>query len=366
MYPENELYVPMLKAKQGELNALSHLKDGAQCLLKPFLDIPRPTDVTGVDVYLKKVSGKIGQAWGGEDTFYVDLSDFPLQLRCGNGRHPLAVCHESLHEVGGKPIPVYGFDRDDDYLRAICRLPELGRWGLCVRLDEDDFVSEEELGGRINQLLTLTGLSMRDVDILIDLRSIIAVSPQALMGIARRGVAWVLGIGRFRSITLAASNFPKDVSGVRRDSVGFVERREFALWQEIHEAFSRQVRVSFGDYGIVHPDFVGGIIAPNRNAKIRYTLESSWMIVRGHAVNETQGAIQNPELSETLVSRREFLGPQFSWGDDYINKCAAREVGPGNPTTWVSVDTSHHLALTSSQVANAVQVITRATEGARV
>lgn len=76
-----------------------------------------------------------------------------------------------------------------------------------------------------------------------------------------------------------------------------------------------------------------------------------WLVIKGRNVRQ-YGFEQYFELCGALVNRNEYSGAGFSWADDYIAKCAGRESGPGNATTWRKVGTNHHLTLVARQLAS--------------
>ncbi len=88
------------------------------------------------------------------------------------------------------------------------------------------------------------------------------------------------------------------------------------------------------------------------SASIRYTISDEWLILKGRNVRE-HGFDQYFELSRQLVQLPEYSGEEFSWGDRWIRRCARREIGPGNATTWRKVGTNHHLVLVAQDLANA-------------
>jgi hypothetical protein len=103
---------------------------------------------------------------------------------------------------------------------------------------------------------------------------------------------------------------------------------------------------------VLNPEFTEPIdprkIKPS--AKIRYTRESDWIILKGTAYRKNPK--QFHQLAAGIASETGYLEMGFSWGDDYIAGCAKMQVGPGNLETWVRVDTNHHIELVSEQIAN--------------
>ncbi len=68
------------------------------------------------------------------------------------------------------------------------------------------------------------------------------------------------------------------------------------------------------------------------SASIRYTAENEWLIFRGRSLREIRygGYGQFRTLSTQVVNHAAYRGPRFSWGDEYLFRCAHSLVGTGN------------------------------------
>lgn len=154
-------------------------------------------------------------------------------------------------------------------------------------------------------------------------------------------------------MTLAAGAFPQSLSDCPPDSISFLPRADWTLWHSLVARSANLARVpDFGDYAVAHPllsDVDPQTMRPS--AAIRYTIDDHWLVLKARGVIKG-GYDQFHQLCSQLVARSEYSGSSFSWGDNYIDQCAARNDGPGNLTTWVSVRTSHHLKFVVHQIAN--------------
>jgi hypothetical protein len=139
---------------------------------------------------------------------------------------------------------------------------------------------------------------------------------------------------------------------VRTGKVGEVERIEYRIWSDLVARRLKRTPV-FGDYGVVHPELT--YIDPkmvNASAAIKYTLSDRWLIVRGRSLRQSpEGFTQFYGLSRSLAKMKEFMGSDYSWGDEEIQKRAERKGTTGNLTTWVAVATNHHVTFVANQVA---------------
>jgi hypothetical protein len=342
--------MPFLKAEAGEADAMKRLNLDIRHGITPFFDVPRLTKKETLDQKLEKASKYIIQAMGPIQVLFVDTFDIPLQERCNNGEHPVTVLHNTLISNNLSPVPVYGFDRDEDYLKAILNLPHFQSVGLCLRLDDQDISIPESLPREVLNFCSKINLPPDKLDIIIDHRSVIAKKEDVLLDQSVEAIYALYNDCRYRSITLAGSNYPNDVTPIPVDSIGYLPRKEYKLWKDVSSILGKRVAIRFGDYGVLHPDFTDRESFAHINAKIRYTIEDSWMIARGHSLREPPKSGQYFELAEKVRMSPHYCGPSFSYGDERINLCAHRQSGPGNPRTWVGVDMSHHLHFVTLQV----------------
>ena len=57
-------------------------------------------------------------------------------------------------------------------------------------------------------------------------------------------------------------------------------------------------------------------------------------------------------IAQSVTDHPAYMGEDFSWGDEYIAKCARKEAKPGNPKTWVTVAINHHITFVVNQLSN--------------
>ena len=158
----------------------------------------------------------------------------------------------------------------------------------------------------------------------------------------------------WRSVTLAATSFPESLASFSSQAATTMERPEWQIWEQLATAESSVRDLFYGDYGIASPEpFQMDPRMMKLGAKIKYTLDESWLIIKGTGIKRG-GSAQFHSLAEWLVSSKHYYGADFSWGDGLIGKCAKREVGPGSQTTWVSVGMNHHFAVTAAKLSKLI------------
>lgn len=359
-------YVPVLKGKDGEFRALAHLAANAIHNVTPFIDIPRrDLDLdtnqprNNIDVYLEKKAKKIHRAWGTTRQIFVDVFDLDLELRIPSGTHFVEYLFSRLRNYDVQAIPVIGLDRSEDteYVDAVRNVVSTDKRGVCVRLLYEDLEMTTDTYSDVDDLIRTLGLSRRSVHLLMDFRSVTEADLYAVADMATDFLANLPDITDWKTITLSSSGFPENLGGILPRSIDTLPRTELDLRDELVARRRNIPRFpAFADYGICHPDildFDPRVHTPS--AAIRYTIEREWLIIKAGSIKRYR-LDQFRELSNTLRRRPEYYGPNYSWGDNYINECANYAVGKGNLTTWRQVGTNHHITLVGSQIANSLSI----------
>lgn len=353
------VYMPILKAKRGELDALRMLPPETRSRMMPLIEVaPIPLDwdeereVKSVNDHLDRLGERLRNAWPDNLPFLVDLNWLSPELRMDSGIHPLAAVFEDLRCKSLLAAPVADLDRDAAYRAAVKSVVTIDRRGAGLRVLSEDCEDSRVLADQIDAFLRECALNAAEVDLILDLGDISGsqVVPWALF--ARATINSLPHLKGWRSLVLAATAFPKDLSGFSGGTVSLVPRTEWLIWKTIAKAAEKvERRPLFGDYGISNPELVE--IDPRlmrMSASLRYTVDENWVIPKGRNVRQ-HGFQQSQALCAMLKNRPDFAGPQFSWGDNWIDQRAEGGVGPGNATTWRQVGTNHHLAFVVDQIA---------------
>jgi hypothetical protein len=356
-------YVPLLKGKVGEFDAIGRIPMSKKATFTPFLDIPQMAvesseeAPSSLDDYLDRKVSRLAKAWDCEDRpVLIDLFDTDPSARTNDGKHPLVKTFDLLRKAGVQAIPATGLDRDEAYQKAVREIVDVDKRGVCFRMLREDLASGYALSGALGDLLDRFGIERGEADLLLDFRKVEADAADDVGATVAKVVNSLSGVTDWRSLVFSGSNMPQSLAeDVKAGTVGEVERVEYRIWSDLLSRRLKRVPF-FGDYGIVHPELT--YIDPkmvNASAAIRYTLSDRWLIVRGRSLRQSpEGFAQFYGLSRTLAKRKEFMGADYSWGDEEIQKRANREGTTGNLTTWVAVATNHHVTFVANQVAAAL------------
>lgn len=362
MLPE---YVPILKTKKGEIDALSKLDTIKANRILPVFELPAFSrsireakrfqhQVSPTAAYLNELAEMISSVRRKKRCF-VDIRAWAPNTTIENGEHIINYTYNRLAhlEVKVDPIINYDFWDDPEYRQAFLSLTLSNDSMLCIRLESDALEDMDDPAyflDRLEDIIYSVGVAVEKCSVLIDFRDVTRSSvvdiqesvEKVLEVLARLSISYVVMAGCSLSPNVANS-----VAEI--NSSGIVLRKEMIAWKAIKGA-KPGLRLVFGDYGIRNPNVEEDIIAPHANGKIRYTISNKYFVIRGHSIQYFDKGKQCHRLAKELVESPHYMEENFSWGDEYIKKCSNFEVGPGNSTTWISVDTNHHITSVVNEV----------------
>lgn len=351
-------YVPLVKWKLGEYQALMRLSPASKDALTPLIEIPpigfdheNQRDAKTIDEHLLSFGRRLREKWQSRPCF-VDLSLLEPTEEMANGSHPVTHVFEQVRVNGCSAIPVIRLSSDRAYRRAVADAMAADRGGVSLRLTVRDF-ERTNLAGDVADLLTAVNIRAPDVDLVLDMET--QPHGQIARVFSRTMITLINEIpllARWRSFVIAGTAYPENVSNIR-PPFGMVPRTEWAIYKAVTAILPATVRLpTYGDYTVSYPILPGiDMRMVDPIAKLRYTTENDWYIGRGAQV-KANGFEQYRAMCETLVDQPFFMGSGFSDGDRVIAECAAGTGSTGNLTVWASVATNHHLTQVVGDLAN--------------
>lgn len=345
-------YVPCLRWKQGEYQAVYQLPCAVKKRITPLIEIPEigydfetKKANKSVDDHLALQAKRIKKKWGTRLCF-VDLRHISMDLRMVDGTHPVSYIFSELRKEScqGIPIATIEIERDPCYQQAMKQVIHEDNQGICLRITLEQ-AAMEDIKEKITALLTRIDSSVSECNLVLDYGAPNFCPLDGFCEVVEDIIKKLPNLAKWRTFTLLGTSFPKSMAEVRdRDEV--LPRYEWNLYKKLVRALSiAGVRLpTFGDYTISHPDVPNldwRLVKPA--ASIRYTVDDAWYIVKGQNVRDNRFA-QYQGHCKTVIASRYYCGPTFSIGDKYIADCAAGKESTGNLTTWRKVGTNHHLA----------------------
>lgn len=345
-------YVPILKAKRGEMQALRNASEATRKCLTPLVEAPYVDSSEVQPGTIAPAIARLPNALEGAcgmDPFLLDLGLVASDPALADGEHPVARVFADLRKRGLQAIPVTDLRRDEDFEDAIDAVVKTDQRGLCVRLDPEDFDDIDAAFDEVDQIINRIALTPDDIDLVLDFGEIEPRQAGSLGLVAAGLITPLRHLDDWRTLTLAATSFPR-VADFGADSLNTAPRAEWALWDRLRGR-GLQRTPTFSDYGITGTQTgepgTASMFAPSPN--LRYSTDTHYTIYK--ARHPRHGYEQFNALCAKIVTSSEFRGSSFSAGDDYISRCAADTDGPGNASKWLEAGTSHHLAVVTTQLA---------------
>ncbi|MDO7787232.1 beta family protein [Desulforamulus aquiferis] len=353
---DSKYYVPILKWKRGEQKALEFLSDQHKERLTPLIEIvPIPYDYANdrpqkaIDDHLKDIGNQLSTSWGKEKPIFLDLYWLDDSERLKDDRHPLEFIRSEASQKGINLIPVTGTTRSDDYNEAVKEAYIQDKLGVCIRLEDEDFL---DIDSALEDLLEQLCVKPEQVDLVIDFKYTSPSDERKNILSMVSVINSIANINVWRNLILCCSAFPENMSGLPNDIITPIPRTEWITWKALVNTKKIRRMPVFGDYCIGSPGYVE--MDPrimNMTANVRYTVENDWLIAKGKSIKK-HGGEQYYALCQGLTRHPQYCGHAFSWADQVIFDCAKRKCGPGNAETWRRVGTNHHLSFVVEQLSS--------------
>ena len=336
-------YVPVLKVKRGEKNALQLVPLDLREEITPLLEI----------VEWRKSTEKPTLS-GHLDTVFKDLAkSLRLYPRCFLDSRELEPEGEAAADevftravdAGIKFTPVTGLSRTSD---ASAALKHSDR-GLAIRLTRAEFEAGN-LSSLLRHFMTRHTVEYEATDLIVDLGPVGDMVTDGVTRFATQFLGDVPNPGSWRTLTLSASAFPLSMGVVGRNSHAVVARAEWLAWRNHLRDGGRVRRVpAYSDCTIQHPSGVEGFDPKlmQVSATVRYTLSESWLLIKGESTRRNPARLQFPRLAKQLVYghlRDRFHGKPHCQGCTSIKAAADGQPGFGSAEAWRRIGTVHHIA----------------------
>ncbi|GLG82597.1 beta family protein [Acinetobacter calcoaceticus] len=360
-------YVPIMKAKKGELDAIEsiraeQLQYQIQPLFHPLFDMPNvfKKDASRIADVTKRCE-RIGILWNGNIALVDGYFWKPSEALLENGEHFLTYTYNKLFTLGVKVVPVIGYDRWFDQMSSLynhtmknLNYPDAPYF--CIRLDGDAMYDIDEpdfFKEQLDSILSDLKLSESNCAILLDFGdvSVNRITVEQMLSKSSDFLE-ILSEYDFKYIAISGASYPESVAEAihDHDTDGSVLRKEMVVWQTLRKMFPN-VRLKFGDHGARHPAPEKEIRNKHTNGKIVYTIDLNYFVVRGHPFSRDGNQAHRKQLAERLVNSIYYEGDDYSWGDKKILECAnGVKKFIGNSTQWVAIDTSHHITYVLEEV----------------
>ena len=351
-------YVPCLRWKLGEYQAVLQLSASDRELITPLIEIPEigydfetATPKKSCDEHLSPQAKRINNKWG-DGLCFVDLNHIGAEQRMINGTHPVTYIFSGLREAECSAIPVTSLDRDEQYQQAVKRVVQQDGQGICLRISLEQ-AAKTTIGQDIEALLKKLEVQIRECDLILDYGAPNFEPIAGFSKVIKHIIRKLPNLIEWRTFSILGTSFPYSMAEVK-GRAELLPRYEWILYKKLVSSLNDAgVRLpTFGDYAISHPNMPNldwRLVKPA--ATIRYTANDAWYIIKGPNVRDNKFTQYRDHCRSVIVSTH-YCGTTFSKGDQYIADCAKGTASTGNLTTWRKVGTNHHLAKVLKDIAN--------------
>lgn len=338
-------YIPILKWKKGEQEALKHLTDEQKNRILPILEL---VNYEGPETIINNIKDCYSNPVY-IDTIIADEEDRDFLI--------------SIIEEGEKNnIEIYPICYIDDLADLFIKLPSYtNRLGIKIPVPEDiDGPSYESIFTLLkkfqNEYKVLLDIIL-DLDFINDKRDANRQFKDAKEVINE----YLLHKNFYNLIIISATSFPESLSSVPAGAKVNYYRFDILIYKKLLEFFNKtdiKDKLIYSDYGVTKytdSDIDFSKLRHGILPKIRYTLDTSYLILKGERERMTRKLIKNyVDLAKEIIESDYYYGENFSYGDLEIKERALgiNKKGPGNNTNWVTISANHHIAVVIEQLSN--------------
>jgi hypothetical protein len=346
----NKFYVPILKWKKGEQEALKNLTNDRQSKITPLIEI---IDYQRPDVFLECL--KVCYPF----PVFIDTI-----IAAEDDRDFLLSILQESHTHDQQIYPIFYFD---DLQEAELFAKAGTHIGIRIPLPEDiDGPSYADLFDAIKKLKL--GYKEMLIDLILDAN---IISEKIDANRQFREVkdvikCFLLDEIFYNSVIISSTSFPESISSVPAGGLASFSRYDFKIFERVHEdpLFSKiKDYLIYSDYGVTkftdtEIDFsIVRYILP----KVKYTTCDKYLVLKGQKDRNTRKTIVGyKELSNKVIDLEDYYGENFSHGDLEIKERALglNKKGPGNNTNWVTIAANHHIAVVLEQLSSLYETST--------
>lgn len=325
-------YVPTLRWKKGEYEALATLDDGLKDRILPNIILPpisardneKNQKLTG-DEFAPVQIGRLAKYWGRRPC----LVDFRF-IEFGNGilsdARVFTAFLSTSAKLGCAIIPLFDLQLNEHRLSSIRDYWLQTKYGLALRLSLSD-LDRKGLDAIVQKRLLALNAKPSDCILLIDFSDADLSHPQEFARFAHDWLFKLQQTGMWQRTVIQATNYPEQ-NPAKPNGSAKIGRNEWLVWEQLFGLDPRVRELAmFGDFGADNAkiDFAGG-----------YAIRQKWIVARA----ADNGSIR--EVANRIAALDEFDGPDFSVGDQLIASWASGSATSGGAFEWRKANMSHH------------------------
>jgi hypothetical protein len=333
-------YIPNLRWKRGEKNALSDLTTSSKTGIWPLFLLgadqfkPRKATKTKPPVPASVIVATDIQSIWGQSPFYLDAS--PISPTPGS--HRFIDIASECRSLGLNLIPATRLGVHSDYENAVLKTASTDGRGVCLRIDLQEMTT-------MASWVSAWPVPMSETDILVDFGD--QVTQVAALGPSLNHAFQTMYQGNaWRSATIAGTSMPENFMGLNA-GLHTIDRREKKLWEQLTTS-GLPFNLNYGDYASVTTAAPPPGIAWGYPISVRYTLDDAFLICRGVRTMGAGSKDMDIQLVGHAQSINKYPGRHplgHCWADIEIDAIAARSSKPQGLEHWVRIGVNRHIEL---------------------
>ncbi|HKN93056.1 MAG TPA: hypothetical protein VJU60_01885 [Thermoleophilaceae bacterium] len=329
-------YVPVIRGRDCELDALAWLPDGVKKHVMPLVEIEPGA--------LGRAPRALASSWGSSQPVLLDtvLLDHGATETL---EHELVELFEHCRAVV-HAVPVGGIGRGIDHTAALAGVVAAQRHGAALRVTPHDLTRNAPRERRLDAWLAVVDLAPDQVDLVIDLGEVREPSHVSSLLAAHDALSELPYAQEWRSVTLAAAAFPTAPADGGCDYEDLSDRLDWRLWRLVADGELPRAP-GFGDH-VVRPPGMGDA---GCGATIAYTTGCSWLVVKRGRIAPRSDELR--AASQALLARPEFAGARHCRGCALIEEFATGN-SPGGLEGWRAAGVCHHIETSVAELTTLV------------
>jgi len=349
-------YIPVLRWRLAEYQALLRLSDDAKDRVVPIIMVP-PLEYDPEDGRLKKTiqevvapfAKRVNLKWN-ERSAWIDFDSSLVNGNMDDGVAVVTHVFNELREFNSPAVPISWLDAGENVIGAVREIQRVDRRGIGVRLKLENLMAVD-ISNRIKSLAQKLDTGYSEIDLILELGK--SFEPyEAFSNALFAGLSRVSILNKFRSFVLTGTSMLESLGEI--DTPGAtIPRHEWLFYQYLINNLRDNVRrPNFGDYTIVAPtfsmNFNMALIKPA--GRIIYTYGGNWIIRKGSAFRDNPNQMR--AMCSNLIGSGKFRGEDFSDGDKQIYLCANNQRNTSNLGGWKRFGINHHIMHVLDDLAN--------------
>lgn len=325
-------YIPLVRTKAGEAEALGALSAAARVKTFPLVNMTATIPVTFLPNMIQRMAGR-PIALDGSYNF----------AQTGTAAAFTALFNGLLN--GGVPvIPAITYLPMPAYLAAVNNV--LNANGLVLHISLADLPTAAAW-------VAAQGWHHGSVDLVVSAGGVSDHNPVQLGGYVQNVLNnYIAQNHPWRTVTLHSHSAPRDHANLPAGR-SLVPRRDWLLWQNV--APNVPFTLDYSDSCHVHPSLeeVPGYAMARATVSVRYAIDDFWIVRKGVATTGQNGqpmSLQYRQHAQALVAEPQFDQLVGCWGDQRIQHYAVTPGGTGGRSQWAAVLLNRHVSLVADRL----------------